>query len=175
MFEKALSDDRKRAGYAMEEIQKLYHVEQQAHERGLSAEKRHELRLDESLPVLNALGAWMAEQVRTTIPKSPFGKALIYSISRWDNLMAYLKDGYLEIDNNLVENAIRPNLGRKNYLFAGSHAGAQRATMFYSFFGTCKLNNVNPFKWLKTVLEITPDYPANKIADLLPQNLDLHR
>ena len=176
MFEKALSDDRKRAGYVMEEIQKLYYVEQQARERGFSAEERHELRLDESLPVLNELGAWMAEQVRTTIPKSPFGKALIYSISRWDNLMTYLKDGYLEIDNNLVENAIRPNaLGRKNYLFAGSHAGAQRAAMFYSFFGTCKMNSVNPFKWLKTVLEIIPDYPANKIADLLPQNLDLHR
>jgi len=113
MFEKALIDDRKKAGHAMEEIQKLYHVEQQARERGLSAEERHELRLDESLPVLNALGAWMAEQVRTTIPKSPFGKALIYSISRWDNLMAYLKDGYLDIDNNLVENAIRPNAWQK--------------------------------------------------------------
>ena len=174
--EKSLSDDRKRAEYAMQEIQKLYMVERKARELGLTPEQRHELRLDESLPILNALGTWMAEQIKTTLPKSPFGKALIYSVSRWDNLMAYLKDGYLELDNNLVENAIRPNaLGRKNHLFAGSHAGAQKAAMFYSFFGTCKMNNVDPFTWFKTVLEIIPDYPANKLVDLLPQNLDLQK
>ncbi len=175
-FEKSLSDDRKRAEYTMQEIQKLYMVERKARELGLTPEQRHELRLDESLPILNALGAWMAEQIKTTLPKSPFGKALIYSVSRWDNLMAYLKDGYLEIDNNLVENAIRPNaLGRRNHLFAGSHAGAQKAAMFYSFFGTCKMNNVDPFSWFKTVLEIIPDYPANKLVDLFPQNLDLQK
>ena len=174
MVEKSLSDDQKRAGYAMTEIQKLYHIERRARELNLSPEQRHELRLNESLPILNELGKWMAAQVRTTTPKSPFGKALIYSIARWDNLMNYLKDGYLEIDNNLVENAIRPTaLGRRNYLFAGSHAGAQSAAMFYSFFATCKHNNVDPFIWLKKVLEIIPDYPANKLSDLLPQNLDL--
>ena len=126
------------------------------------------------MPILNELGKWMTAQVRTTLPKSPFGKALIYSISRWDNLMNYLRDGYLEIDNNLVENSIRPTaLGRRNYLFAGSHAGAQSAAMFYSFFATCKHNNVDPFTWLKKVLEIIPDYPANNLSDLLPQNLNL--
>ncbi len=174
--EKSLDDDRERAEHVMQEIQKLYMVERKARESGLTPRQRHELRLDESLPILNALGTWMAEQIRTTLPKSPFGKALIYSVSRWDNLMAYLKDGYLEIDNNLCENAIRPNaLGRKNHLFAGSHAGAQKAAMFYSFFGTCKMNDVDPFTWFKTVLEIIPDYPANKLVDLLPQNLDLQK
>ena len=99
------------------------------------------------------------------------GEALQYTIPRWDNLLAYLYDGYLEIDNNLVENAIRPNaLGRKNYLFAGSHEGAQRAAMFYSFFGTCKRNNINPFEWLKDVLERIPTHKANKLDELLPQN-----
>jgi len=174
MFEKALADDQKRAEYAMTEIQKLYQIERRARQLGLSAEQRHQLRLDESLPIMNELGKWMAAQVRTTLPKSPFGKALIYSVGRWDNLMNYLRDGYLEIDNNLVENAIRPTaLGRKNYLFAGSHAGAQSAAMFYSFFASCKHNNVDPYTWLKKVLEIIPDYPANKLTDLLPQNLDL--
>lgn len=173
-FEQSQDDDQKRAEYAMTEIQKLYKIERDAREKELSAEQRHELRLNESLPILNELGKWMAAQVRTTLPKSPFGKALIYSVSRWDNLMNYLKDGHLEIDNNLVENAIRPTaLGKKNYLFAGSHAGAQSAAMFYSFFATCKHNNVDPFTWLKKVLQIIPDYPANKIADLLPQNLKL--
>ena len=175
-YERALSDDRKRAEYALQEIQKLYHIERKARDQKLSPEQRHELRLNESLPILNALGTWMAEQIKTTLPKSPFGKALIYSVSRWDHLMAYLKDGHLEIDNNLCENAIRPNaLGRKNHLFAGSHAGAQKAAMFYSFFGTCKFNDVDPFAWFKTVLEIIPDYQANKLVDLLPQNLDLQK
>jgi len=174
MFEKSLEDDKKRAEYAMIEIQKLYQIERRARQLGLSAEQRHELRLNESLPILNELGKWMAAQVRTTLPKSPFGKALIYSVSRWDKLMNYLRDGHLEIDNNLVENAIRPTaLGKKNYLFAGSHAGAKSAAMFYSFFATCKHNDVDPYTWLKKVLEIIPDYPANKLTDLLPQNLDL--
>lgn len=174
MYEKSLGDDQKRAEYAMTEIQKLYQIERRAREQKLTPEQRHTLRLDESLPILNDLGKWIAAQVRTTMPKSPFGKALVYSVSRWDNLMQYLKDGYLEIDNNLVENSIRPTaLGKKNYLFAGSHASAQSAAMFYSFFGTCKHNNVDPFTWLKKVLEIIPDYPANKLSDLLPQNLDL--
>ena len=76
-------------------------------------------------------------------------------------------DRKLETDNNLVENSIRPNaLGRKNYLFAGSHSGAQRAAMFCSFFGTCKQQGVNPWKWLKRVLELIPDYPANQLDDL---------
>jgi transposase len=174
MVEKSLGDDKKRAEYVMTEIQKLYQIERRAREQKLSSEQRHELRLDESLPILNELGKWMAAQVRATLPKSPFGKALIYSLSRWDNLMNYLRDGHLEIDNNLVENALRPTaLGRRNYLFAGSHAGAQSAAMFYSFFASCKHNNVDPFTWLKKVLEIISDYPANKLSDLLPQNLDL--
>jgi len=90
------------------------------------------------------------------------------------NLLAYLEDGSLEIDNNLAENAIRPiALGRKNYLFAGSHRGTERAAMMYSFFATCKKNYVNPYEWLRKVLEIIPSYKVNKLTDLLPQNLEL--
>ena len=95
-------------------------------------------------------------------------------ISRWDKLMAYLKDGALEIDNNPAENAIRPiALGRKNCLFAGSTRGAHRAAMIYSFMATCKKHDVNPFEWLKKVLEIIPDHKANRLHELLPQNLEL--
>jgi len=156
----------------MKQIQKLYAIERQAKEAGLLPDQRKELRLEKSLPIMNELGKQIAEMRKTAIPKSPMGLALDYSINRWDNLLNYLYDGSLEIDNNWVENAIRPNaLGRKNFLFAGSHEGAKRAAMFYSFFGTCKKNNVNPYQWLKKVLEVIPDYPANKIGDLLPQNL----
>ncbi len=173
-FEKALDYDRQRASYVMEQIQKLYAIERHARDNGLSCQQRKELRLDQALPIMNALGSQLEVMYRDVLPKSPLGRALEYIIPRWDSLMNYLYDGMLEIDNNLVENAIRPNaLGRKNYLFAGSHDGARRGAMFYSFFGTCKQYNVDPWKWLKRVLEIIPDYPANQLADLLPQNLNL--
>jgi transposase len=173
-FEKALSYDAQKADQVMTLIQQLYAVEREAKEAGLAPEQRKVLRLDKSLPVMNKLGALIAKYSKTALPKSPMGIALAYSIQRWDNLLAYLYDGCLEIDNNLVENAIRPNaLGRKNYLFAGSHDAAQRAAIFYSLFGTCKKNNVNPYLWLKKVLEVIPEYPANKLTDLLPQNLKI--
>jgi hypothetical protein len=173
-FEKALDYDKDNAEYAMGMFQKIYAVERKAKEQNLTPEQRHTLRLDESLPLLNELGKWIADTYKTVLPKSPTGKAMAYCIPRWDNLMYYLKDGSLEIDNNLAENAIRPiALGRKNYLFAGSSRGAERAAMFYSFFGTCKKNDVNPFEWLKRVLEVIPEYKISKLDELLPQNLEL--
>ncbi|MBC8344113.1 MAG: IS66 family transposase [Bacteroidetes bacterium] len=170
-FEKALKYDQQAAGHVMNEIQKLYMIERFARKVKLSPAERKDLRLEHTLPIMNDLGKWMVEKYKQTLPKSPLGEALQYTIPRWDNLLAYLYDGHLEIDNNLVENAIRPNaLGRKNYLFAGSHQSAQRAAMFYSFFGTCKKNKINPFDWLKDVLERIPLHKANKLFELLPQN-----
>ncbi len=165
-FEKALEYNKSKAEYAMSMFQKLYTIEQQARDENLSSQRRHELRLEQSLPILNELGKWIVETYKTALPKSAMGMATAYCIPRWDNLIAYLNDGSLEIDNNLAENAIRPiALGRKNYLFAGSARGAERAAMFYSFFGTCRKNNVNPFEWLKKVLEIIPDYKVNQLTD----------
>jgi len=173
-FEKALPYDKEKAGYAMVLFQKLYAIEQKAREEKFSPEERYELRLAQALPVLNELSKWMVETYKTSLPKSPIGKAVTYCLPRWDNLINYLHDGSLEIDNNLAENAIRPiALGRKNYLFAGSHRGAERAAMFYSFFGTCKKNEVNPFEWLKKVLEVIPEHKVNMLHELLPQNLEM--
>jgi len=173
-FEKALDYDKQKAEHAMEIFQKLYAIERNAREQNLTPEQRHTLRLDESLPLLNELGKWFVEASKGTTPKSPLGKAIVYCMDRWDNLLAYLSDGCLEIDNNLAENAIRPiALGRKNYLFAGSNRGAERAAMMYSFFATCKKNNVNPYQWLKRVLEKIPTHKVNSLTQLLPQNLEL--
>jgi len=173
-FEKALDYDREKASQVMTLIQQLYDVERQAREEKLSPEERKELRLNEALPVANKLGKLMAEMHKTTLPKSPLSQALAYTIARWDKLLNYLYDGSLEIDNNLVENAIRPNaLGRKNYLFAGSHEGAKRAAMFYTFFGICKKHDVNPWQWMKKVLEIIPEHKVTRLEELLPQNLNL--
>ena len=83
--------------------------------------------------------------------------------------MLFAFDGRLEIDNNLVENSIRPiAIGRKNHLFAGSHQSAQNAAMFYFLLGTCKLKGGEPFAWLKNIFEILPDYKANRMEELLP-------
>lgn len=173
-FEKALPYDNEKAGYAMDKFQKLYAIEQEVREKNFSPEERHKLRIDQSLPILNELSKWMVKTYKSSLPKSPIGKAVAYCLPRWDNLINYLHDGSLEIDNNLAENAIRPiALGRKNYLFAGSQRGAERAAMFYSFFGTCKKNDVNPFEWLKKVLEVIPVYKVNMLHELLPQNLKL--
>ena len=173
-FDKALDYDRNAAEHVLSEMQLLYKVERFARNMELNYDERKNIRLDHALPILNRLGKWMANNYAKYRTKSPMKEAMDYTIPRWENLMGYLNDGALEIDNNLVENAIRPNaLGRKNYLFAGSHDAAQRAAMWYSFFGTCARNNIDPYRWLKKVLEIIPDYPANKIVNLLPQNLKI--
>ena len=98
-----------------------------------------------------------------------FGKALYYLLQRKEKLSQYCKDGRIEIDNNLVENSIRPlALGRKNYLFAGSHDAAQRIAMMYSFFASCQKQDINPVHWLKAVLDQIATQPINKIHELLP-------
>lgn len=172
MFNEALQNDEARASYAMEQIQQLYAVERDAKEQGLSFAQRKLLREQRSVPVLESLGSWMKVQYMEVAPKSAIGKALAYSIERWDKLSLYTKDGMLNIDNNPVENSIRPvAVGRKNYLFAGSHEAAQRSAMLYSLLGTCKMHGVEPYTWLRDVLQNIADHPINKISELLPQRL----
>ncbi len=115
--------------------------------------------------------AWFHANLTAVLPKSAIGKAIGYMLGQWSKLEKYVSDGRLEIDNNLVENAIRPvALGRKNYLFAGSHEGAKRAAMIYTLVATAKLHQVEPFAYLSDILRRLPDHPINKIAELLPQN-----
>jgi len=168
-FDEALANDKKRAEYALTEIQKLYDVERKAKEENHTHQQRYELRQKGAVTILEALGTWMKTEYSSILPQSPIGKAIHYSLQRWDKLSLYATVGKLEIDNNLVENAIRPvAIGRKNYLFAGSHRAAQNAAMLYSFLGTCKINNVNPYEWLKDVLNRMPSHSVNKLEELLP-------
>jgi len=172
-FERALDNDKTRAQKALSMIQQLYAVERKASQQMLDTVKIKELRLAESLPVLNELGKWIFEQIKSTLPKSQIGKAMQYSYNRWDALSAYLYDGNLLIDNNQIENSIRGlALGRKNYLFAGSHEAAQRAAMIYSFFAICKKHNINPYNWLKNTLLNISTINHKNITDLYPQNFN---
>jgi transposase len=171
-FEQAIPQDKARAEHALTEIQKIYQIEREI--KDLDAETTKEVRLEKALPIINELGKWIASENKKVLPKSLIGKAFQYSIHLWDSLQNYLYNGELKIDNNLVENCIRPNaLGRKNYLFAGSHEGAKRSAMFYTFMATCKLNTVEPLAWLTEVLNKIADHKANKLFELFPQNLKL--
>ena len=113
----------------------------------------------------------MTEEYIKLLPSSNIAKAIAYSLPRWDKLCIYTTDARLSIDNNPVENAIRPvAIGRKNYLFAGSHEAAQRAAMIYSFFNTWRLHKINPYEWLKNILERMHLYKSSNLHELLPQN-----
>ena len=171
MFFEAKDNDKVIAEYALEQIGLLYNIERQAKEQQLQPEQILQLRSQEAVPVLQSLGTWMKKAYLKALPKSTMGKALGYSIQRWPELMLYATDGKLKIDNNPVENSIRPvAIGRKNYLFAGSHDAAKRSAMLYSLMGTCKLHGINPFILLRDVLQRINNHPINKIHELLPHN-----
>ncbi|MBA2630341.1 MAG: IS66 family transposase [Thermoleophilaceae bacterium] len=169
-FSQALSNNNK-AAYVLTEIQKLYAIERHLTDNAITGEQKLQYRKENAIPLLNALGIWMQQAYTEVLPGSAFGKALFYSLHRWGKLSLYANTAILNIDNNPVENSIRPvAIGRKNYLFAGSHAAAQRAAMFYSLLATCKNLQINPYDWLHDVLNRIAAQPINRIKKLLPQN-----
>jgi len=144
-FIDAQSFDNAKATEVLTQIQLLYAVEKHCVENNYTQDEIKIYRQYHSVPLLATLHKILQIQLLNNLPKSPLGIALQYTLSRWDKLKVYLRDGNLRIDNNLVENSIRPvAIGRKNYLFAGNHEAAQRSAMLYSLFATCKLHNVNP-------------------------------
>ena len=168
-FEHAQENNSTLAGAALKMFQQLYDIERDAREENLPAEAIKKLRQEKSKPILDRLEAWLKEQVILTVPKSAIGSAIAYTLTLWPRLIRYIDDGQFHIDNNLIENSIRPvALGRKNYLFAGSHEAAQQAAVVYSLLGTCKINGIEPFSYLTKILTVLPDYPANQLHILLP-------
>ena len=157
--------------HALGIFRKLYAIERKARDHQLIPEQRQAIRMTEARPLWEGFKDWLLEKWSQVTPKSKLNTAIEYTISRWTELGRYILNGELEIDNNLIENQIRPvALGRKNYLFAGSHTAAQRAALIYSLLGTCKLHQVEPYQWLKDVLQRIQDHPINHIEELLPQN-----
>jgi transposase len=168
-FEQALDNDPQRATYMLEQIKLLYTIERNCREQNYTHQQRQELRQQESKPILHDLHTWLKENILQVLPKSSIGKAIAYALERWEKLCLYADHGQLEIDNNPVENAIRPvALGRKNYLFAGSDGAAQRAAMIYSLLATAKANGIEPYNWLVNTLRVLPDHKANRLHELLP-------
>jgi len=155
---------------ALERIGVLYAIEREI--RGRPAEERRTLRQARARPLLESFRIWLESCLPKLSQKSETTAALKYALSRWEALTRYAEDGQLEIDNNAAERALRAvALGRKNYLFAGSDAGGERAAILYSLIGTAKLNGLDPESYLRDVLTRIADHPINRIAELLPWNL----
>ena len=168
-FYDCLKTDPVEAPYVVGLFRELYAIERGLRKINACAETRMKARQKEAKPILDKLEKWMKE--KKVLPSSKLAVAINYSLNRWDKLTRYVDNGRIEMDNNLVENALRPfALGRKNYLFAGSHKAAQRAAVLYSLLGTCKLQGIDPQKWLTDVLDRLATHPAKRASELLPHN-----
>jgi transposase len=149
-------------------IQQLYQVERDAAE--LNPEDRQTLRQEQSVPLLAKIDAERQALARIVLPKSPVGEAVRYLTNQWAALQRFVEDGRLAIDNNRAENQLRlVAVGRKNWLFAGSFAGARRAAVLYSLVQSCRLIDVPPFDYLKDVLRRLPTHPHRLVDQLTPR------
>jgi transposase len=158
------------AAEAMERIAALYTIEKEI--RGRPAGERREVRQTRARPLLESLKQWLEGTLGKLSRKSDTAMAVRYALSRWEALLRYVDDGYIEIDNNAAERSLRTvALGRKNYLFAGSDAGGERAAAIYSLIGTAKLNGLDPEAYLRNVLSRIADHPIHHIKELLPWNV----
>lgn len=158
------------AAEALRRIAELYAIETAI--RGQTADVRQRARRVRAIPLVRAMKAWLEAELNRIPPKGGLADAIRYALTRWESLCRFLDDGRIELDNNTVERAIRPiALGRKNHLFAGSDGGAARWAIVASLLATAKLNEVEPFAYLKDVLERMSDgHPMSRLDELLPWN-----
>jgi transposase len=158
------------AAEAIRRIGELYVIERQI--RGRQPAERAQVRQQHAGSLLAALQQWLTTTLRLVSAKSELAGAIKYALVRWSALTRYRDDGRIEIDNNTAERAIRPLvLGRRNYLFAGSDAGGERAANIYTLIATARLNDIDPYLYLRHVLERIAEHPINRIDELLPWNI----
>jgi transposase len=168
-FEEHAAHQSPLAREALERIGSLYGIEENI--RGKPPDERQRCRQENASPALVELRTWLEATLPRLSGKSGLAKAMRYAISRWEALIRYVHDGRIEIDNNAAERAIRGvALGRKNYLFAGSDTGGERAAAIYSLIETCKLNAIDPQAYLRGVIARIADHPINRVGELLPWN-----
>lgn len=157
---------------ALHRIGELYAVE--ADIRGKSASERLAVRQEKTVPLLAALEGWLREKQKTLSRHSELSKAFAYALNQWSGLKYYAGDGWAEADNNIAENTLRTvSLGRKNYLFFGSDHGGDRGAQLYGLIGSCRLNGIDPERYLRHVLSVIADWPVNRVGELLPWRVTL--
>jgi transposase len=150
-------------------IDELFAIERKIN--GKPAEERLAVREEQAQPLVSELEAWLHAQQARVSRKSDIGKAIAYALNHWKALTRFLGDGRICMSNNAAERALRGiAVGRRNWTFAGSDRGGERAAAIYTLIETCQLNEVDPQAWLADVLARLPDYPAKRINDLLPWN-----
>jgi hypothetical protein len=166
----ALHDMDCRVAYPLKLIARLYRIEHLADARQLAPEARAELRQQRSQPVLEKLKRWFLATIKSEPPSSDLAKAAAYALNHWQALTRFVKDGRVSPDNNLCEQQLRDiALGRKNYLFAGSHDAARRAANLYSLARTCAQHRVPPLPYLTDVLgKLAAGWPQDRLDELLP-------
>jgi transposase len=158
-----------RASQALAQIGALYDIERQAQDQNMGANQRAQLRREQAQPKLAQLLDWLSQTLQSSAPNSAIARATSYTLKRWPALTRYADNGERPIDNNPVENAIRPiAIGRKNWLFAGSEMAGQRAANIQSLLYTAKLNGLDPAAWLKNILDQLPTCLNSNIDALLP-------
>jgi hypothetical protein len=155
---------------ALERIAQLYGIEKEI--RGRSPAERKQVRGTRSRPLLEAMHVWLKATLVKLSRKAELAKAIHYALERWLALLLFVDDGRVEMDNNAAERALRTvAIGRKNYLFAGSDVGGDRAAAMYSLLGSAKLNGIDPEAYMTELLRRVADHPINRIGELLPWNL----
>ena len=168
---------RKRGGTAQDIVDligQLYNLEKNLAQQKLEPDRIQEQREEHALPILNQIKSILDQRVDSTPPKSKLGTAINYALNQWDRVVRYVWDGRLRPDNNLVENSIRPiAMGRKNWLFAGHPNGANAGALFFSIIETAKMNNLEPYAYLRYLFENLPlASTEEEIKMLMPQYID---
>lgn len=176
-FEKVKQQAKKQglAHQALRYYKKLYAIERRAKEQKLTTDERLGLRQADTQPIYEEFKAWLDQHAPTTLAQSPLGKAFRYALNHWDGLSEFLKDGRLEIDNNLTEQEIKPFvIARKNFLFANSMEGARALCLHFSLIRTALLHKLNPHQYYVAVLKQIPDcQTVEDYEKLLPWRIQL--
>jgi len=170
-FHEALSQDAKRAGWFLRQIQSLYRIESQLRETKAGPQLRLAVRSAESRMIIERVGKALmrCKASRQHLPQSLLGQAIDYTLAQWGALQVYLTDGRVEIDNNLVENAIRPTaIGKKNWLFMGEAGAGQRGAIIYTLIESCRRRKIDPYAYLRDVLTRLPSAITTQVPEMLP-------
>jgi hypothetical protein len=171
-FHEALAEAPRTAGWIIRQIAHLYRVEKDLREKHAGPRRRAAVRSHQSRPIVARLHRTLCvlKLSRRHLPQSLLGQALDYTFGQWSTLALYLDDGRIEIDNNLVENAIRPTaIGKKNWLFIGDAEAGQRGAILYSLIETCRRRGLDPHAYLRDVLTRLPSMTNWQVQDLTPE------